>query len=230
MRSDELETILRDTLDDARLSRSERRALTERLSEFTMDDNTVARCHSVAFDLAQEVIDPVNTTAVLGWLSDVSSVLRNAGATKSNAFESEVHFSPGDSCWQRINGLLRIARHSVDICVFTITDNRISTEIEAAHSRGVNVRIITDNDKAEDRGSDADRLARHGIPLRVDRTDNHMHHKFAVFDTQRVVTGSYNWTRSAATSNEENIVVTDDAKLVASFAAEFERLWQQFGD
>ena len=221
MRSEEFEAILRDTLDDVRLSRSERRALSDRLGEFTLDDNVVARCHSVAFGLAQETIDPVNATAVLNWLSDVSSVLRNAAATKGEASEAEAYFSPGDNCWQRINGLLRSARRSVDICVFTITDNRITSEIEAAHSRGVDVRIVTDNDKAEDRGSDAARLARQGIPLRVDRTDNHMHHKFAVFDAQRVVTGSYNWTRSAATSNEENIVVTDDSKLVASFAAEF---------
>ena len=229
MRPEELEVILRETLDDARLTRSERRALSARLGEVFFDDNLLTRCHSVAFELASEAIDPVNATAVLEWLSDVSSLRRNAASREQQRVESEAHFSPGDACWQRINGLLRTARQSVDICVFTITDNRIADEIELVHRRGVRVRVITDNDKTFDPGSDADRLARCGVEVRVDQTDKHMHHKFAIFDGQRVLTGSYNWTRSAADQNEENIIVTDDRKLVAQFNAEFERLWRQFG-
>ena len=55
----------------------------------------------------------------------------------------------------------------------------------------------------------------------------HMHHKFAVFDGKIVVSGSYNWTRSAAEDNEENIVVTNEQKIVQSFHEQFGRLWTQ---
>jgi phosphatidylserine/phosphatidylglycerophosphate/cardiolipin synthase-like enzyme len=55
-----------------------------------------------------------------------------------------------------------------------------------------------------------------------------MHHKFAVFDKAKALTGSYNWTRSAATSNRENILVTDDPRAVEGFGREFERLWKAF--
>lgn len=47
-------------------------------------------------------------------------------------------------------------------------------------------------------------------------------------DRRLLVTGSYNWTRSAAERNRENLAVTDDWRLVAAFGEEFERLWTEF--
>ena len=91
------------------------------------------------------------------------------------------------------------------------------------------MRVISDDDKAHDRGSDVHRLADSGVPVRTDHSPNHMHHKFAIFDRMLLVNGSYNWTRSAAERNEENLVVTDDQRIVGCFQAEFEKLWDQFG-
>jgi hypothetical protein len=36
-----------------------------------------------------------------------------------------------------------------------------------------------------------------GIPVEVDRIEAHMHHRFAIFDGARLISGSYNWTGSA---------------------------------
>ena len=68
------------------------------------------------------------------------------------------------------------------------------------------------------------------VAVCVDRTDAHMHHKFAVFDGQRLLNGSYNWTRSAASVNEENIVLSTEPVLVRRFLDEFDTLWQQLQD
>jgi phosphatidylserine/phosphatidylglycerophosphate/cardiolipin synthase-like enzyme len=97
-----------------------------------------------------------------------------------------------------------------------------------AHRRGVEVRVISDDEKSADLGSDVRRMAGAGIPVRVDGSPYHMHHKFAVLDGGVVLTGSYNWTVSAAKNNEENMVVSNDRKLVLSFGQEFERLWKDF--
>jgi phosphatidylserine/phosphatidylglycerophosphate/cardiolipin synthase-like enzyme len=67
-----------------------------------------------------------------------------------------------------------------------------------------------------------------GVAVRFDASLDHMHHKFAVFDRRLVVTGSYNWTRSAAENNHENILITGQARLVQAFHDEFERLWAVF--
>ena len=116
----------------------------------------------------------------------------------------------------------------MSICVFTITDNRISSTIERAHRRGVDFRIITDDDKTMDAGSDIMRLDELGIPIRTDKTKFHMHHKFAIFDDSLLVSGSYNWTRSAADYNEENIIATDHPELVGQFEELFNHLWNKF--
>jgi cardiolipin hydrolase len=42
------------------------------------------------------------------------------------------------------------------------------------------------------------------------------------------VNGSFNWTRSATDYNQENILVTNEPKLVAAYLAEFEGLWNEF--
>jgi mitochondrial cardiolipin hydrolase len=227
MRADELENLLSQTLDDFRLSRAEKRALSDRLGDIDLDDQDQAMCIRVAHELARKNTDTVNASAVLDWLEDVSKVVRNAAKAEVPA-DAEAFFSPSSESWQRIRTLLNTAGHSIDICVFTITDDRISRPILEAHQRGVKVRVITDDEKAFDRGSDAEYLARNGVDLVVDRTRYHMHHKFAIFDNKRLLTGSYNWTRSAADHNEENFLITSDRRLVKSFQGQFEKLWDEY--
>lgn len=90
------------------------------------------------------------------------------------------------------------------------------------------MRLITDNDKAHDQGSDIFKLIDQGIIVRMDNTENHMHHKFAIVDKTILVNGSFNWTRSATVYNQENILVTNEPKLVAAYLGEFEGLWSEF--
>lgn len=135
-------------------------------------------------------------------------------------------FSPGDACLRQIVHRFGACRQSADVCVFTITDDRITRALLAAHRRGIALRVITDNDKAFDLGSDIEQISAAGVPVKVDRTACHMHHKFAVFDGSILLNGSYNWTRSAAEVNAENITETADPQLTAAFQAEFEKLWE----
>jgi len=86
--------------------------------------------------------------------------------------------------------------------------------------------VVSDDLKSEDLGSDLEYMKKLGIDCLYDRTDAHMHHKFAIADGHSLLSGSYNWTRSAATENDENILVTNDPKLVQSFLKEFNKLWK----
>ena len=138
---------------------------------------------------------------------------------------SHAFFSPGDDCLNAIVASIEEASQSINICVFTISDDRISDAIVRAHHRGIYIKIITDNNKLHDAGSDIKELAAKGLDVRIDKTRSHMHHKFAIFDETRVLTGSYNWTRSAAMHNHENILVTDNLSIVQDYSREFDRLW-----
>ena len=139
---------------------------------------------------------------------------------------TKIYFSPGTDCLNAIVDTLRKAEHSAKICVFTISDNRIVDAIKDMQLNGVNIKIISDNDKRYDKGNDIDYMAsRLGIDIKLDTTSAHMHHKFAVIDDEITITGSYNWTRSAETRNYENILVTDDKKVAKTYTKEFDKLW-----
>lgn len=142
----------------------------------------------------------------------------------------QVFFSPGNECRDAIIHQLNQAVSSLRICVFTISDDRITEEILYRHSMGINIQIITDNDKCYDLGSDIEKLCKAGIEIKVDKTPYHMHHKFAIIDNKTVLTGSYNWTRSAALYNHENIVLSTEKQAVKKFRDEFEKLWDQMAD
>jgi len=52
-----------------------------------------------------------------------------------------------------------------------------------------------------------------------------MHHKYAIADGKTLLNGSFNWTRSASNPNNENILVTNDPKLLGLYTEAFEKLW-----
>jgi phosphatidylserine/phosphatidylglycerophosphate/cardiolipin synthase-like enzyme len=56
-----------------------------------------------------------------------------------------------------------------------------------------------------------------------------LHAKFAIADDVWVITGSFNWTQSAATSNVEPVAGIGDADVVARFVELFEDLWDRAG-
>lgn len=231
MKDHEVRETLRASLLDGHLDRTERDAFRDWLAQAAPDGQKRAVYQSMAFNLATEAIEQktVNHHSALNWLERIVKLLTPLAPSQSAASVAEACFSPEHDCAGRIVQLFQQARRSVDVCVFTITDDRIARAMESAQRRGVRLRVITDDDKQLDLGSDIERLAQAGIAVRADNTEFHMHHKFAVFDNAVLLTGSYNWTRSAALNNEENFILTSDGKLVTAFGELFEKLWQQFG-
>lgn len=120
------------------------------------------------------------------------------------------------------------ATRSLDICVFTITCNEIADAITAAAQRGVAVRVISDNDQAASQGSDVSSLRQAGIPVRLDKDANHMHHKFAIIDGRLLINGSFNWTRNAVLGNQENVTILDNPAAIQRFGQQFEHMWRLF--
>ncbi len=226
---DQIAAQLASTLDDRRLSRGERRALADWIDDLASDADRAA-VRRRAFDLARATLMDPESHAVLDWLEDLLRLVHPETSSRPGSVPvAEAHFSPGEACPRRIISLLDASREQVEICVFTITDDRITDALLAAHARSVRLRVITDNDKSSDEGSDVNRLSDAGIPVRVDRTEFHMHHKFALFDRSLLLTGSYNWTRSAFRFNDENLVLTGDPRFLVPFTSRFEQLWEKLG-
>jgi mitochondrial cardiolipin hydrolase len=221
---------LRASLQDGDLDRTERDGFRLWLETSAVDSSKCAVYQSMAFDLAREAMEAkaVPHHSALNWLEKIVKLLTPLASTIPHANIAEACFTPQHDGATRIVRLFGEARKSVEVCVFTITDDRITSPMIAAHRRGVQIRVITDNEKRLDPGSDIERLMQAGLAVRQDHTEFHMHHKFAVFDGSLLLTGSYNWTRAAALHNEENFVLTSEARLVGAFVRLFEDLWTQF--
>ena len=233
MKDHEVKALLQETLEDYQLTKKERNELRDLLDNVRGDEQRRALYRSMAVDAAREALakaDAGQRFQVLDWLEGTVKTLHPAenlpaGGKREGA---KSYFSPDDNCVGKITEMFGTARASVDVCVFTITDNRIVDAMERAHRRNVQVRVSSDDDKAMDAGSDIDRLERMGIPVRVDRSEHHMHHKFAIFDKSKLLTGSYNWTRSASLHNEENFLITTARALLKDFTRMFDKLWRDF--
>ena len=227
MEFDALDRSLRESAQDFTLDAGEKLELRELGQQ--LDAGRIRFLRNRAFDIARETMlaTPAETLDVLRWLEQVVKTLD--AANEAAPVVSSAYFSPGDTCLRRLCDLMRGCRDTLDICVFTIADDRLTEAILDCHARGVQVRVVSDNDKQHDSGSDLDRLRARGVQVRVDDAPSHMHHKFALFDGRVLANGSFNWTRSATRDNDENLVVSDDANLVRVFGLQFGKLWQQFG-
>ncbi len=213
------------SLSDLRLSSDERRELLTQLAQASMAKSQRDALTTQLFELAQGQLSKGKDPAVMAWLRSATQILHDS--MESTGDEGKALFSPGPDCLGAIVHAIGTARKQLDICVFTISDDRIKNAILMRKEMGTKVRILTDNEKLLDEGSDIAALDKAGIEIKVDRTTNHMHHKYAIFDNRMVITGSYNWTRSAEAYNHENILVTHSPLFISRFSANFEKLWKE---
>ena len=64
-----------------------------------------------------------------------------------------------------------------------------------------------------------------GIPVKVENTSAKLHHKVGIIDNNIVILGSYNWTLSADTKNDENILIVSNPEIAELFTEAFNELW-----
>lgn len=148
---------------------------------------------------------------------------RPPGAPTSGGIE--VYFAPDDGVAARVVELIDDARTSVAFLAFSFTSDDIAQAMARRAEAGVVVRGVMDADQAENLGSRYDEMRRAGVDVRLDGNPDRMHHKVIIIDGQLVVTGSYNFTRSAETQNDENLVVLHDPDAAAAYQGEFERVF-----
>lgn len=214
---------LEESIQDEFFSKAERKSLRALIGEKPLDQHQLNFLRSRIYEMANERVTPENYRFIIEWIKGANSAL----ITSDKPETSDVYFSPGEACRSVIINQLNQAVRDVKICVFTISDDQITDAIITTHKKGVPIQVITDNDKMEDEGSDIEQLADEGIPVKIDNTPNHMHHKFMVVDERALLTGSYNWTRSAARYNHENILLTKETPVIRSYLKEFSQLWKE---
>ena len=146
-----------------------------------------------------------------------------------------------------IANTLAAARARIDLALFVFSAQSLTDVLADLNARGVRLRLLADPGFANRSFSEvldllgvamADRhcmleadnrpLAEAakgiGIP-RLARGDK-LHHKVAVIDNRTVITGSFNWSPSAAHQNDEVLLVIHSPLVAAHFTREMDRLWK----
>ncbi|XP_059409312.1 mitochondrial cardiolipin hydrolase isoform X1 [Carassius carassius] len=132
-----------------------------------------------------------------------------------------------ETSFSRLLVHLLSSRVSLDLCMFSFSHMELSRAILLLHKRGVVVRVVTDRDYMTITGSQIGALRKAGICVRHEMSSAvHMHHKFALVDSRKLITGSLNWTLTAVQSNKENVMVTEEPELVGPYQQEFQKLWE----
>lgn len=140
----------------------------------------------------------------------------------------ETYFSPDDHPRERILSLIQGAEEQILFLAFSFTSDSVAEAMIKRAQAGVTVRGVLDTSQSyNDEGSEWKRFQNSGLEVRLDGNPEKMHHKCILIDGEIVITGSYNFTESAETKNDENVLIIHSAALAEDFIQEFQRVFRK---
>ncbi|EJG2388473.1 phospholipase D family protein [Kluyvera ascorbata] len=140
-----------------------------------------------------------------------------------------VGFSPEGTAQQLVLQTLESAGNNIRLMGYTFTSPEVVRALVTAKQRGIDVRVVLDEEGNRGKASQAaiNTLVNAGIPIRTVSAFRIMHDKAIIVDDKTVSTGSFNYTRSAARANSENVLVIRD---LPSLAQQYLTHWQSRWD
>lgn len=135
-------------------------------------------------------------------------------------------FAPDDTITDEIVARLDAAEQRIDMMAFAFTSDPVAGALIEARQRGLPVRAVMESRNVRGTGSDFNTVRDAGIDIHPDGNCYIMHHKVIIIDGRTVITGSFNFTRSAQDQNDENVLIIEDPILAARYLEEFERVYQ----
>lgn len=142
---------------------------------------------------------------------------------------------------------LKAAKQSLDMALFVFSAQQLTNVLREKIEQGVEIRLVADPGfanrpfsemldllgvslpdhtcKVEAGNQPLDQALKGVGTPRLARGDK-LHHKFAVIDNKTVITGSFNWSPSAAHTNDETLLVIHSPQLAKHFTREMDRLWE----
>lgn len=139
---------------------------------------------------------------------------------------SKVSSSLDDNPIKRTIELIKTSQNQIQAVVYKFEVQSMLDALIKAHKRGVKIQIIVDAKEAKKNKSLVKLAKEKGVKIRKWRHGK-QHAKFTIIDEKIVITGSFNWTKTAKKENLELIVLHDDKATVDSFVFLFEDLWKR---
>lgn len=129
----------------------------------------------------------------------------------------DVCFTPGENCTELIVNTIKKAKSSIYLQAYSFTSAPIAQAILQAQKRGVDVKAILDKSQFSASYSASKFLLNQNIPVWNDQRVAIAHNKVIVIDETTVITGSFNFTKSAQERNAENVLIIADKALAHKY-------------
>ena len=140
----------------------------------------------------------------------------------------ETYFSPDDGVADHIIEILDAAESSIRFMAFSFTTDEFGEAILAQADNGLTITEVMEEQQVKSNiGTEYDLFKQAGLDVLLDGNKGQMHHKTMIVDDSIVITGSYNFSRSAETRNDENLVIIHNEAIAKLFLQEFNRVYQQ---
>jgi phosphatidylserine/phosphatidylglycerophosphate/cardiolipin synthase-like enzyme len=159
-------------------------------------------------------------TTLTSWAGEVVAI--------ASAGPVSIYFSPRGGAERAVLNEIDRAQYRILVQAYSLTSPPIYKALAAAKARGVDVRVLVDKNARDTdfRGAGARYEVAHGVPVMVDDIPGRgsAHSKVMVIDAGTVITGSFNFSREAETTNVENLLVFHDSR---DMVAAYTRTWSE---
>jgi phosphatidylserine/phosphatidylglycerophosphate/cardiolipin synthase-like enzyme len=166
---------------------------------------------------------------MLGWLPVVQ-----AKASDTSVTQTQSYFVPQSDLRREIISSINQAQISLDLVIYSITDEDVSQALIQASHRGVTVRVMIDAGQSQKPQNSWSVLsaASDGEHLRVQRAVNlrgmgSSHNKFLIMDGRLLYFGSANLSTFGLQGAFDSMNRTADHDLRRKFQDEFDELWDE---
>jgi phosphatidylserine/phosphatidylglycerophosphate/cardiolipin synthase-like enzyme len=147
-------------------------------------------------------------------------------ATVVEGSQIAVVFTPENSGLENaIIPIVASANQSIRFLTFVFTDYPLADTMSQRAAAGVDVAGVFETVGSETEAAELRTLLCRNVPVRQDGNPRFMHNKVIVIDERIVITGSMNYSTNAEVSNDENIIIIDNADIARLYLEEFERIW-----
>ncbi len=158
---------------------------------------------------------------ILGFLA--LNLFLSANAVTFKNVEADLYFSPNGGAEDAIVKSIHEAKTEILVQAFLFSNKPITEALIAAHKKGVTVRVIVDKEMERHHHNTVPELLKARIPTFIDNKHRTAHNKVMILDTSTVITGSFNFIKSAETSNAENLLVIRSIPM----AKEYKENWEK---
>lgn len=135
----------------------------------------------------------------------------------------ENYFSPVDNVMDKLVAYVQGAKKSIRFMIYTYTDTALANAMIGRYQAGVDIEGVIESQDALEGALVP--LFCANLRVKLDGNPYIMHHKVIVIDDDTVITGSFNFTKSADQINDDNVLVIHDPDLAKQYLQEFGRVW-----